>query len=323
MREGQTVCPGLDGGATEVNERGEYELRGVQPGRVQRGRRVGMGRQLSRTVDVPANADVIVNFDFPRGARLSGRVTQRGKPIARVDLSPELMRKGKFFHYARRLRRQGGYAIEDLPPGEYVVGSPATRTRAGPSRFQATRAFDIDIPPAQLAGRVVEDGGKEPIVGAQVVVWSAEPTASQIRLQDQADHFGRFELAGLEPGDFTLIAYKPGYEMFRDRISYASPIPDMTIELRRDVGVELRAHDAASGKSPPHVHAYEMIGARNVTWLQVHLDENGVGYLPKALAGATLKFTAGGYVPVTISAWDGKRLDLKLVREQTANQPAR
>ena len=60
-----------------------------------------------------------------------------------------------------------------------------------------------------------------------------------------------------------------------------------------------------------------MIGVRNGTWLQVHLDENGVGYLPKALAGATLKFTAGGYVPVTISAWDGKRLDLKLVKSTT------
>ena len=163
----------------------------------------------------------------------------------------------------------------------------------------------------------MEDGGQVPIVGAQVVVWSAETTAPQIRLQDRVDHLGRFELAGLEPGDFILMAYKPGYEMFRERISYTSPVSDMTIQLRRDVGVELHAHDAASGKAPPHVHAYEMIGARNVTWLQVHLDENGVGYLPKALAGATLKFTAGGYVPVTISAWDGKRLDLKLVRSTT------
>ena len=172
-----------------------------------------------------------------------------------------LSTEGKFFHYPTSTSATGGYAIEDLPPGEYVIWVAGHSYRSRPVQVSGDTVFDIDIPPAQLAGRVMEDGGNVPIVGAQVVVWSAEEAA--LRLQDQADHFGRFDFAGLEPGDFTLIAYKPGYEMFRERISYASPIPDMTIELRRDVGVELHAHDAASGKAPPHVHAYEMIGARN------------------------------------------------------------
>ncbi len=295
----------------------------MQPGRGHVIARVGLSRQLQRTVDVPAHSDVTVNFDFPRGARLSGHVTQRGKPVAQVQLTPRPVTEGKvFFHYGTSTSATGEYAFEDVAPGEYVIWVGESY-RSRPVQVSGDTVFDIDVPPAQLAGRVLEDGGKVPIVGAEVVVWSAETTAAQIRLQDRADHFGRFELAGLEPGDFVLIAYKPGYEMFRERISYTSPIPDMTIELRRDVGVELRAHDAANGKALPHVHAFEMIGARNGAQLQVHLDENGVGYLPRALAGATLKFTVGDYVSRTISAWDGKRLDLKFVRNQTADKPAR
>jgi hypothetical protein len=313
---------GLGPAFAAANERGEYELRGVKPGRVQVMADVSMRRQLSRTVDVPANADVTVDFDFPRGARLSGRVTHLGKPIARVYLSPQPAKEGKVYNYGASTSATGDYVIEDLTPGEYVIWvGEAYRSR--PVQVAGDTVFDIDVPRPQLAGRVLEEGGKVPIVAAQVVVWSAETTASPIRLQDGADALGRFELAGLEPGDFMLIAYKPGYEMFRDRISYASPVADMTIELRRDVGVEIRAHDAA-GRALPHVYAMEMIGERNGAYLQVNLDERGVGQIPRALAGTTLTFRAGSYVPQVIPAWDGRSLDLKFVRDKSAaDEPPR
>jgi hypothetical protein len=302
-------------GSAQANDRGEYELRGVQPGRGQLIVNAAMRRQLQRTVEVPANADVTVNIEFPRGVRLSGRVTQRGEPLAQVTLSPRPTLQGKILNYGALTSAQGEYAMEDLTPGEYVI-SVGTSYRSRPVQISGDTVLDIEVPTTQLAGRVLEDGDKAPIVGAQVILWSAESTAPQIRLQDQADHFGRFELAGLEPGDFILTAYKPGYEMFRERIAYASPVPDMTIELRRDVGVEFRAHDAASGKALAHVFASEMIGTRSGAQLQLLLDENGVGYLPRTLAGATLKFTAGGYLSPTIAAWDGRTLDLKLVPEK-------
>lgn len=307
--------------SAEANERGEYELRGVKPGRVQVIADVHMRRNLSRTIDVPANADVTLDLDFPRGARLSGRVTHAGKPVARVFLYPRPAKEGKVYYYGASTSATGDYVLEDLTPGEYVVWvGDAYRSR--PVQVAGDTVFDIDVPRPQLAGRVLEEGGKVPIVGAQVVVWSVETTASPIRLQDDADALGRFELAGLEPGDFMLIAYKPGYEMFRERISYAAPIADRTIELRRDAGVEIRAHDAA-GKPLPHVYANEMIGERNGTSLKVHLDAAGLGQIPRALAGTTLTFRAGGYVPQVISAWNGKSLDLKFVRDKSADEPPR
>ncbi len=307
--EGQ-LSLGLD--SAEIDERGEYELRGVQPGRVQVLADVNMRRQLSRTIDVPANADVTVNFDFPRGVRLSGRVTQRGEPIARAYLSPRPTVPGKVFTYGASTSANGEYVLEDLAPGEYVIWVGQS-FRSRPVQVSGDTVFDIEVPPAQLAGRVLEEGGKVPVVGAQVDVWSTESAGPQIHLSDRADHFGQFGLAGLEPGDFMLVAHKAGYDMYRERVSYSAPIPEMKIELRRDAGVEVRAHDA-SGKSPPHVWASEVIGDGKGVMLQVNLDEQGVGYIPRALAGATIAFSAGGYTPLTVPAWNGKRLNLKLVR---------
>jgi hypothetical protein len=319
QREGQIA---LGGAEAEANERGEYELRGVQPGRVQVFADVSMRRQLSRTVEVPANADITVNLDFPRGARLSGRVTHKGKPVSRVWLEPRPAVEGKLYTYGTSTSATGEYAIEDLPPGEYVIWI-AESYRSRPVQVSGDTVFDIDVPPTQLAGRVLEEGGKVPINGAEVAVWSVETTAPQIRLQDGADPFGRFQLAGLEPGDFMLIAYKPGYEMFRERISYTSPVADLRIQLRRDVGVELHAHDAASGKALSRVYASEMIGSRRGANLVVQLDESGVGYIPKALADAAIEFTAGGYAPLLIPRWNGKALELKLVRNQAYGDPER
>ena len=303
--------------AAEVNERGEYELRGVQPGRVQVLADVSMRRQLSRTVDVPANADVTVNLDFPRGARLSGRVTHAGKPVARVWLDPRPAVEGKVYHYGTSTSATGDYVLEDLVPGEYVIWIGESY-RSRPIQVSGDTVFDINVPPAQLVGRVLEEGGKVPIVGAQVALWSTDTTIPQTRLQKGADAFGRFALAGLEPGDYVLTAYKPGYEMFRDRLTYSSPVADMTIELQRDAGVELRAHDAASGKTLSRVYAAETIGDRRGVVLVVELDEDGVGYIPRALAAATLTFTTGDYAALTIPAWDGRRLDLKFARKPDA-----
>src|SRR6185503_17544672 len=66
------------GAEASINERGEYELRNARPGRGRLSADVNMRRQLARMIDVPANTDMTVDFDFPRGARISGRVTQRG-----------------------------------------------------------------------------------------------------------------------------------------------------------------------------------------------------------------------------------------------------
>jgi hypothetical protein len=161
---------------------------------------------------------------------------------------------------------------------------------------------------------VLEENGKVPIVEAGIDVWPADPGVEWIRLFDHADHFGRFAVAGLEPGAFTFTVYKPGYALYREQIRYSSPLRAMTIRLRREPGVALQARDAATGKPMQQLYAYEMVGERNGISLHLALDEQGLGSIPSGLAGATVAFWSEGYVPQTVSSWDGDRLDLKFVR---------
>jgi hypothetical protein len=305
-----------------VNERGEYEVSGVEPGRVDvvADANVASRRQVSRTVEVPATSDITVDLEFPRGMRLSGRVTQQGKPLAGVSLAPRSrVENDNFFPYGATTSANGDYVIEGLPPGEYWIRIDGYRTRS--FKLASDTVFDIDIPKAQLAGRVLEEDGNIPLVGAAIDVWPADPDVEWIRLFDRADHLGRFAVAGLEPGAFTFTIYKPGYELYREQIRYSSPLRDMTIRLRRDSGVALQARDAATGKPLQQLYVYEMVGERNGgISLHVDLDEQGLGAIPTGLAGATVSFASAGYVSQTVTSWDGDRLDLKFVRGADALQ---
>jgi hypothetical protein len=296
-----------------INEDGEYELRDVPPGRVRLAADVSMRRQLARSLEVPANSDVTVDFDFPRGARVRGRVTQRGRPIAGAWLEPRpTVDNDKLYNYGASTSSTGNYVIDDLPHGEYTMWIQGFRSR--PFQVAGDTVFDIDASP-QLAGRILEDNGKVPIAEAQLDVWPADPGTSRMRAFDRSDHYGRYAIAGLEPGELILTVYKPGFEMHRERIAYTSPMLDMTIRLVRGTGVQVRAHDAASGKPLRGLSGYELLlnGGSGVR-LDVPLDEKGVGQIPSALAGATLVLGTQDHDPQTVRSWNGQRLDLKFTR---------
>jgi hypothetical protein len=176
--------------------------------------------------------------------------------------------------------------------------------------------FDIDVPLAQLSGRILEEGGKAPVVGAVVEIWPTEPDPSRSRRADRSNHFGQFGLAGLEPGQYLLTAYKPGYEMFRRQIAYEKPVPNMTIRLQQDPGVEIRVRQADDGKPIDQVYVYELMGERNGMQLVVPLNEEGEGYIPSALEGSKLSIVASGFAQAIVESWSGEQLDLKLVRER-------
>jgi len=301
------------GAEASINERGEYELRNARPGRGRLSADVNMRRQLARMIDVPANTDLTVDFDFPRGARISGRVTQRGRPVAGAWLEPRPAEdREDFYMYGAATSPTGQYVIDDVPPGEYTIWIDGYKSR--PFQVAGDTVFDIDASP-QLAGRILEDNGKVPIAEAELVVWPVDPKTSKSRAFNVSDSYGRFAMAGLEPRDFVMTVYKPGYAMYRERIAFAAPVLDMTIRLRRDAGVEVRAHDAATGKPLRKLTVSEMRGERPTFQVPVPLDEEGAGYIPGALAGTAVDFWAEGYATQSVREWDGERLTLKFVRQ--------
>ena len=203
-------------------------------------------RQKSKTIDVPADQDVVLDIVFPPGVRLSGLVTQGAKPAADRNIwvgSPD----GKAdTGYQARTAQDGRYEMEGVPPGEYrvSVGEDASRvvTIAGDT------VVNFDIPLVQIGGRIVEDGGTVPIVGAGVHVIGSEPQTALVRSYKESNDFGQFQLVGVEPGEIVLTVYKPGYEMHREKIAYSSPITNKTITLRKSAGVEVRVQSASTGQ---------------------------------------------------------------------------
>lgn len=300
-----------------VDERGAYLLEGVKPGRVRVGANVSSSRQMSKAVVMPADTDLTVNLEFPPGARLTGRVTRGGKPVGGASVNPiadQVSNQGDFFIHEVRTSASGDYAIDSMPPGEYTFWVDSSY-RTPTVRVSGDTVFDIDIPAAQLAGRLLEDGGNVPVVGATVDVWSVQRGPTRVRVSANSDHFGQFSVNGLQPGDFVVSVYKPGYELYRTPLAYGSAISDLTINLRPARGVELKVRDAVSGKAINAVTAMEIIGGSPGLVMQMNLDQNGVGYLPSGIAGSGLRIFTMGYVPTQIAAWNGEGLEVSLQRQ--------
>jgi hypothetical protein len=302
------------GGTAEVQigDRVAFVIPGVIPGRVYLTAMSG-SRQLSKMVEMPADSDLTVTLNFPRGARLSGRITRGGEPFPNVPVKPlppgdaELPVSIK----GTPTSMEGTYVIEDVPPGTYTlrIGS----FQSGPIQISGDTVFDVDVPAGEISGRVVESDG-EPIMNAQVFIWPAEPGEMQRPAPFPSDGMGNFTLSGLQPGEFTLTVYKPGFEMHRERVAFDANARDLMIRLREESGVEVRAREAAGGRPLNWLIAVEAIGAGRGTYLHLQLDDKGTGHIPSALAGSTLRFSCPGYDPTVVESWNGTKLDLQLER---------
>ena len=226
------------------DEQGAYTVKGVPPGRARVDVDADMSRYAHKSIDVPADKDVVLDIVFPPGARVSGRVTQGAKPAADRSIwvgSPD----GKAgVGYRGRTAQDGGYEIEGVPPGEYriSVGQDASRVVS----IAGDAVVNFDIPLVQIGGRIVEDGGTVPIVGAGVHLIGSEPQTALVRNYKESNDFGQFQLVGVEPGEVLLSVYKPGYEMHREKIAYSSPITNKTITLSKSAGVEVRVQSAST-----------------------------------------------------------------------------
>jgi len=289
---------------------GAYLVRGVAPGRALVDVNADESRRIAKSIDVPADRDLVLDIAFPPGARLSGLVTQGGKPAPGRSLWLGPADGKGDTGYQARTAQDGRYEVEGVQSGEYriSVGQDASRvvTIAGDA------VVNFDIPLVQLGGRIVEDGGTVPIVGAGVHVIGTEPQTAHVRNYKEADDFGQFRLTGVEPGDLLLTVYKPGYEMYREKIAYSAPITNKTIMLRKSAGVRIRLQSAANGEQIRPFYLLEKLpGSDYGIGLWIPIDAEGVGSLPNALAGSKLTLQRPGSKPVVIEEWDGQSFELK------------
>lgn len=269
-------------------------------------------RRTTRTVEVPADKDIVLDIVFPPGARVSGIVSKGGKP-ARTLVSMGLDDPKADTLYYVSTAEDGRYEIEAVPPGEYRIRAEGDVSRV--ISVAGDTVLNIDIPLVQIGGRVLEEGtGAVPIVGADVFVRGMDAATDRVHGFGRTNHFGNFSMTGLQPGDVLLTVYKPGYEMYRERITYATPITDKKITLRQGSGgVEIRVQRSSNAES---LHGFLLTEKmRGDAWdvdLWIPVDREGIGHLPSALAGSTLEIQGSGDKPIVIREWDGQSLDLKL-----------
>jgi hypothetical protein len=265
---------------------------------------------------MPPDGDLTVNLEFKARARLSGRVTIGGKPLANVMLRPHhvsLDQQSELHLQPFITGANGEYAYEDVPNGDYVF---MIESFASPGvSVSGDTVFDIEVPDVQLSGYVYEEGSKVPLVGARITLRSLPLRTQPNRLGGTSNNFGQFGIRGLQPGDFMLTAYKSGYELYRTTFSYGSPVSDMTIHMRPARGVEIKVREAGSNKAIDNVLVVEVLEHMPGIVMTLQTDPSGIGYLPSGLAGSSLRISATGYHVLEVSDWNGEQLDASLQRE--------
>lgn len=293
-----------------ADERGAYAIAGVPPGQARVTVFAG-DRQVSKSVAVPADQDLTFDIAFPTGARLSGHVTQGGKPATErmVWMAPADAKYES--QYRGRTTADGSYEIEGLPLGDYRVRAEEDISR--PITIAGDAVLNIEIPTVQLSGRVLEDGSSIPIVNADVYIRGIDSVTAQVHCYKATNHFGEFSLTGIEPGQIMLIVYMTGYELYQEKIAYSAPITHKTIALRKTSGVEVRVQQPANQQPIRGLMIEDTIpGAQMGIDLWVPLSREGVGSLPSGLAGNKLAILTNGDKRLVIEEWDGEPLELQL-----------
>jgi hypothetical protein len=293
--------------SAQPDQHGAYALNGVPPGPAV----ITVYSQVlhfGRKVDVPADQDLALDLIFPSGARLSGRVTKGGKPVAGRSVRMRPVENESDTLYYTTIQADGSYEIEGLPPGDYRLRVDEDISRL--VSIAGDAVLNIDIPSVQLAVRVLEDGGAVPIVGAKVYLRGSEPETARVRGDRQTDDFGEFRFTGIEPGAIVLMIYKPGYELHREKIAYSAPITNKTITLRKSAGVDVRVKPG-SRRFPRGFTITQYIPDNEYQIdLWMPLDREGLCHVPAALAGTTFHIGRFSGEPIVIEEWDGQSFEL-------------
>lgn len=291
-----------------VDQRGTYALNGVEPGNVVVSV-FGPSVRFEQSVVVPSEADVTLDIEYPSGARLSGVVTQGGKPVRETTVRLQRVGDKSEVLYEATTSEQGRYEVEGLPPGEYFMRAKGDIVRRITVVGDAVQ--NIEMTSLRLSARVVEDGDAVPIVGAHVYARGTGRETAGVRSNTQTDDFGRFDLTGIEPGEIVLIVYKPGYELHREKIVYSATGANQAITLRRSAGVEVRVKPGAR-RFPRGFTITQMLpGSAYAVDLWIPVSREGTCHVPNALAGTTFQIGRFSGEPIVMEKWDGQPFELQ------------
>jgi hypothetical protein len=198
------------------------------------------------SVPVPVTAPAKnVTITMPHGARIEGRVVDRGtkQPVTdfTVSLPSRGVRPGLGATPQQVHADDGSYAIDDVPPGTVQIAVAATgfvtATRSDITAEEGKTVSGIDLQldrGASITGRVTSGGA--PVAGAQVAV-----TANRMPFfgGTTTDADGNYTLDGVAEGERTLQFQRTGFIVLHKTVEVTAG-KDLRLDVELDHGAEIR-----------------------------------------------------------------------------------
>jgi hypothetical protein len=212
---------GRNSAAYAADERGRYEIAGLEPGLYDViARAPGLAPAVAPEVVLDERSEARIDLALRPGARVIGRlVDERERPVAgKVDVG-ELDGRATPFVLADSLRAEAGpdgrFAIAEVPQGEHALGVRAPGQAVERVDF-AVRAGDrqVDVGDVRLEvgiairGHVRTKAGA-PVADAGIEGYVMRRGATRSEARSEAD--GSFVLAGLEQATYRLNVAAPGF----------------------------------------------------------------------------------------------------------------
>ncbi|MCI0627782.1 MAG: carboxypeptidase regulatory-like domain-containing protein [Acidobacteria bacterium] len=288
---------------------GAYAICGVPAGVVQITASTFTFRSVTKSIEIARDAeDVAFDIEFPRAARLTGQVTRAGSPVAHVAVNAAPV-DPQLASGSGETGRDGTYTIDGLSDGSYVVGVSAKTPKS--VRILGDTILDIELTAHPISGRVVEGSSGEAIAGARIQL---QGSASRGGLTAASDTLGHFSLDVLEAGDYKIVVYKSGFQVYGETVSVAGAVPQLTLPLSRAKGIPIRARDGVAGIGLRVVSVYAFSESLELR-TDVGLNEDGKGELPQLPPGRyDVIVSAWNYASKLIGGWrvPGTPLDVYL-----------
>lgn len=193
-----------------------------------------------------------VKIAQPGGIRVSGRLTTRGQPVARVRITAIQPERGDTNGTSPKTDAAGWYSLDVPGPGTYRLMASWGPIRGVKVTLEvpdgaADIVRDVELPSGEVAGVVADAATGGAVDRAEVV---ALPEGASFRsltsifrsLQEatMTDDGGRFALANLPTGRYTIAVFAEGFANARvDRVAVDERrrAPDLKIALDRGVPV--------------------------------------------------------------------------------------
>jgi len=227
-------------------QRGEWRVRAELPGTALYAEGVV---QLE-----PGASEARLDLDMERGFELSGRVRRNGAPVADAPIFLEGPKRT-----LGATDGAGRFRFQGLSAGTYklLVGDRST----APSHEEtvdllADREITIDLPAADVTGRVVDAADSSPLNGAAVQLLS--PDGGSATGRAQTDSRGVFVVRGVAEGTWRLRAQADGYAPGEASVQVdGTGASEVEVALRATEGVTLQVATAAG--LPPRTLFYVVL----------------------------------------------------------------